>query len=171
MAKEQIRSLLEICFDYDGHVYRPIMLEMTLTRGVLKPDKNPGESPELVEVSTSFYVPVITLFSINSLGIENADVDFDIEITSQFSVDYEDVEDKRNMGFSYPARSVELLGKISTNSVPRGEEAVSICYDKAVASSFNINVEAGTMPLSKGLLEIIEIYTKSIHLVDFPEEM
>lgn len=173
MAQEQIRALLKICFTHDGHAYHPVMLEMTVTRSVLQPSKNPGDHPKVVEITTKFYVPVISIFSINALGIENVDIDFNIEITSQFEKNREEEEDDEVIGLKgspKDKKSIELLGKLSARKITNQEEGRSFSYDRAESSTFNVNVTAGMLPLSKGLLEIIDIYTKAIHVTGMPEE-
>lgn len=165
MAKEQLRTLLDACFKYRHGVYEPIMLKMVVTRSYLEPATKPGKSPELKVVTTDFYLPMITIFPINALGIENVDIDFNIEITSQYM--HDEQEDEADEEFTKHSSSFQCLGKIARGPSTKAEDDEN-SYENS--SSFRINVEAGTMPLTKGLLEIIGIYTNAIHPSDMPDK-
>lgn len=163
MAKEQLRSLLEICFNCGSNgVYEPKLLQMMVTRSMMKPGNLPGDLPDIVQESSFFYVPVITIFPISSLGIDNAEFDFSIELTSQRNT-YSDKEKNANTKKNYFATESEigLLGKISTLPMQkRNEDPVN------GSGSVKVNVETKTIPLSKGLLEILSIYSNAMMLAD-----
>lgn len=162
MAKEQLRSLLEICFNYNNGVYEPSLLQMMVTRSMIKPGDLPGDVPEVIQESNFFYVPVITIFPISSLGIDNAEFDFNIELTSQRNT-YSNKEKNTNTKKNYFASESEigLLGKISTQQGKKSNE------DPLNGSgSVRVNVETKTIPLSKGLLEILTIYSSSMVIGD-----
>ena len=160
MAQEQIILLLKICFDYNARkkVYKPKQLEMTLTRSILQPNKEINKPPELVQVTSTFQVPLLIIFPINSLGVENINIDFGVEITSQHALKIEDKQDEPLL-FKKTSKA-KLLGKIAASNLQKIEEV----NDRTSSTLLNINVDAGTMPLPKGLLEIIDIYSKALHL-------
>lgn len=167
MAREQLRSLLETCFYFNGICYEPIMLKMMVTRSVLEPSDIPGGTPGITHVTTTFYLPMITIFPINMLGVENVDIDFNIEVTAHYETDTQEEEIEGTPGDWVQARpKTELKAKISSLNTPVSEGGTEQSHGKEHSSAFHINVEAGSIPLTKGLLEIIDIYSKSIHLDD-----
>jgi hypothetical protein len=170
MAREQLKMILDRCFRFTGEAYEPIMLKMILTRTVLEPAQVPGGTPHLTHVTTSFYLPLITIFPINTLGIENADIDFSVEVTSQYSTESEqaDISDPENHWATGTGR-VEMMGRISPSTNRASEQESARSHENDQMASFHINVEAGALPLTKGLLQIIDIYTNSIQLSD-PQE-
>jgi len=90
---------METCFDKieekEGDKtktnYQPIMIEMSLERGVIanKTDKstppNPTGELEIKAVTMKFNLPLITIIPINSLGVDNVDVTFEMEVKSSYS--------------------------------------------------------------------------------------
>jgi hypothetical protein len=127
--------------------------------------------PAVDHITTFFYLPLITIFPINSLGIETADLDFNVEITSQYYAGSQEEETAPESGFltGKKTSSAELWGKISQGR-PSSSEEKEWSYHRDRTSSLHINVEAGTLPLTRGLLEIINIYTNAIQVGDLKEE-
>ncbi|MFN8366743.1 MAG: DUF2589 domain-containing protein [Candidatus Kapaibacterium sp.] len=166
MAKEQMQSLLNNCFYRRDNVYEPIMITMVVTRSIVEPGSNLDDEPVVKQVTAYFSLPILTIIPINSLGIENADINFDIEFTSQYSISEEtdDVTSKKSS--TTKSKNVELLGRIGKGTSSPKDVSVSKKYERDISSSFQISVEAGTLPLTKGLLEIIDIYTNAINVVD-----
>lgn len=168
MAREQIRSLLDSCFHKHDGVYEPILLKMTVTRSAVEPGKNLGDAPTLDNITTVFYLPLITIFPINSLAIEHVDLDFSVDIVAQYSIGTH--EETAGDFLQQRSSSIEWLGKINRRSaVPASQESEKhITLDGS--ASFNINVEAGPLPLPKGLTEIINLYTNSLQVVDLHDK-
>lgn len=111
MALTQTKFLLETCFnrveraltdkekeeykkkygkDADSSVrhtsYAPVMIEMSLERGVLTPttDKDGKPTTEIRNFTTSFNLPLLTIIPVNSLGVNNVDISFEMEVKSSF---------------------------------------------------------------------------------------
>lgn len=164
MAKEQLKAMMESCFRFDGNVYDPILLKMNVTRSSVEPGRNAGENPYIEQTTTTFYVPMITIFPFNSLGIENVDIDFTVDITSQYVNNTAEEESSIGSFLKNKTSKVEWLGKISRSENPRTMDETSKMQNTESGSSMHINVEAGTLPLTRGLLEIINIYTNSFHV-------
>lgn len=177
MAKEQLHSLLTTCFYRRGDVYEPIMITMVVTRSVVVPSDKLGGEPSVKHVTAHFSLPLLTIIPINSLGIESAEIDFDIELTSQYSTtdEADDLLDKKTaMQTSSKSKGVELLGRIGKGVSVPNDTVVDNSHGYDLSTSFQISVQAGTLPLTKGLLEIIDIYTNAIHVVDLasnPDEI
>lgn len=171
LAKEQLRTLLDTCFTHNGSVYQPVMLKMTVTRSVLAASDTPGESPHLNHITSSFYLPIITIMPLNSLGIEKVNIGFDIEFTSQYIMKEEENTHGANKERTphqqslAQKESIELRGRMPRMNVQQGQ-GLSEVSDSDSRSSFRVNVDAGSLPLAKGLLEIINIYTSAIHLAE-----
>lgn len=60
---------------------------MSLERGVLTPttDKDGKPTTEIRNFTTSFNLPLLTIIPVNSLGVNNVDISFEMEVKSSFS--------------------------------------------------------------------------------------
>jgi uncharacterized protein DUF2589 len=166
MAKEQVKLLMKICFSRIGDTYEPVMITMSISRGVIEPGD--GEGPaEILQLVTTFQVPLITLIPINSLAIENADIEFDMDVQSQ----YEFIEDRGDGPFgadsSSPTKTSELTGSISYDSRSKTEEWKA---DESRSTQLSVNVSAGTLPLPLGVSTILQAYSQSIYPSDNPQD-
>lgn len=178
MSKEQIKELLDNCFTFDGEYYEPIMLKMILTRGVIVPGNEPNQPPKIEQIVTHFNLPLITLFPLNSLGINEVNIDFDMEVTSEYSLDVniDEDDDSENGTSQLPWHkrnsNIQMLGKISprltSNSNANFDINESESWSKS--ASYSIDVTASPLPLTKGLLAIIEAYSKAIEPIEMPKE-
>lgn len=67
--------------------YAPVMIEMSLERGVLTPttDKDGKPTTEIRNFTTSFNLPLLTIIPVNSLGVNNVDISFEMKVKSSFS--------------------------------------------------------------------------------------
>lgn len=179
MAKEQVRSLLANCFDYDGHHYTPKMLKMSVTRGVLEPGSRLDDA-DIRQKTSYFNLPLVTIFPFSSLGVETVNIEFDMEVTAQYAVDT-DTDHENASGNNDPDRiwrkknsSIEMLGKIAQkrSSVQNTNENVNVNYSGGISGDavYAIDIKAGPVPLTKGLLNIIDLYTKAITPVEMLTE-
>lgn len=96
--------------------YKPVMIMMSLTRGVLMPgspaiarDPNnpdskdiPATAAQIQNISTQFDLPLLTLIPLSSLAVDTVNVDFEMEVKSCFL-------EPREQG-SYGAESVNIHG-------------------------------------------------------------
>ena len=83
MAKAQTKFLLETCFQIDkenSDNLKPIMIKLNLTRAVLSFDKD--KKPDTAYVTTTIELPILTIIPINSLGVDSASVNFEMEVKS-----------------------------------------------------------------------------------------
>lgn len=85
MALTQTRFLLETCFSCDAKTksYTPIMIEMSLERPALV--SKDGKTFGMQTVKTQFNLPLLTVIPINSLGVDNVTIDFEMEVKSSYS--------------------------------------------------------------------------------------
>lgn len=105
MALTQTKFLLETCFERieipatnttpKQVNYKPVMIEMSLERGVLGYEKKKDKddqgkeieimAPVIQTVTTKFNLPMLTIIPINSLAVDTVDIGFEMEVKSSFS--------------------------------------------------------------------------------------
>src|SRR5699024_4477592 len=100
MAVTQTKFILDTCFEHQSDPdnpdnqtdYNPIMINMTLTRPIIHPpedaptEDNPNPAPSGIDTATTtFNLPLLTVIPINSLGVDNATVTFEMEVKSSYS--------------------------------------------------------------------------------------
>lgn len=80
-------ALTQYCSSVRHTSYAPVMIEMSLERGVLTPttDKDGKPTTEIRNFTTSFNLPLLTIIPVNSLGVNNVDISFEMEVKSSFS--------------------------------------------------------------------------------------
>lgn len=153
MQSKQVQFLLDTCFNLDdknNDVLSPVMVKMVLTNyGVDYSESMEGGIP-VTENRIEFQIPLISLIPINSLAVNSVDIDFNMEITSMNRTVSNDKE-----------QNVILKGKIAKSH--QSKDGLS----KGIQESYDLNVKicAGSLPLPKGVIELIDIYTKSIQPV------
>ena len=64
------------------------MIAMSITRGVIQPQAS-GAAPIIESVTTTFKLPLLTIIPINSLGVDNVDITFEMEVKSSFAEEQE----------------------------------------------------------------------------------
>ncbi len=187
MAEVQVQSLLRNCFtlNSDG-VYEPILLKMSITRGVLEPGSHPDPRADLIQVTTDFYLPLITIFPFSSLGVEVVNIDFELDVTAQYSTqinpsqaDNSNQSNNRNTSNKNRIKladkdvsSIQMLGQIAPkNKVVSKTDSSEVTVESTRQNAaFSFNITAGPLPLTKGLLSIIDLYTNAITPIDMPEQ-
>ena len=191
MALTQTRFLIETCFDKietkrsvteNGQTvektfmsYKPIMIEMSLERGVLTTvkEENNNESLEIKNFTTTFNLPLLTIIPINSLGVNNVDITFEMEVKSSFSESEntsKTVESKGEGSFEtklgWGILSVNIKGSASYSS--RDSSTHDTHYEKSNSAKYTVNVHAGQLPVPKGVNTIIEAFTQAIQPIELP---
>lgn len=136
ISKTQVDFLLECCFTKNGNSYAPKMIQMELTRAVVTPAA-PGDEDQtakMVDVTTSFNLPLLTIMPLNSLAVNNVDVNFEMDIT-HLDIDAQG--------------EPQLLGKVINDAEIEGFK-------------MDITIHAGQIPLATGLLTIIDAFSKNV---------
>ncbi len=189
MAVTQTKFILDTCFqkvdkddkdDSGKDSYTPIMISMTLTRGVIQPqdkDDDSGETPapKIVPVDTTFDLPLLTVIPINSLGVDNVDITFEMEVKSSFSeekTEKQETEIKASASFEVKAGwgPVSATIKGSASYDHNDSSTHSTHYQKSNSAKYTVNVHAGQLPVPKGVNTIIEAYTNAIQPIKLPAE-
>lgn len=157
MAKAQAKFLLDFCFHKEGDVYRPITISMSLTKSVISPSENKEQEPELKQVSINFELPIITIIPINSLSVQDIEIDFEMEITSNFSKK----QSENNGNLEDKNLNTNLSGNISYDSNELVENGKNQ-YQRKNRSKMAVTMKAGSLPLPVGLTTILDLYSKNI---------
>ena len=142
---KQIKFMLDTCFTVEEDIQTPVMVKMRLSKTSIdhtKPnDELPLESQDLV-----FQVPLMSLLPINSLGVNSIDVDFNMEVISMKSSSSE-------------VSSADLKGRLSPI---QGNSSGNSSLKEQSSGSFKDNLNAGALSLPSGVLELMDIYNKTI---------
>lgn len=136
MSKAQVDFLLECCFTKNGDSYAPKMIQLQMTKKVITPAV-PGEidqTAKIVDGTTSFSVPLMTIMPLNSLAVNHVDVKFEMDIT-QLEVGQEG--------------ETQLMWKLIQDTK---EEGIKM----------DISITADQIPLPIGLMSIIDAFSKNI---------
>lgn len=160
MLTGQAQFLLDYCFTKEegSDLRQPLMIEMILSQPVVDHTKQPTD-PEYISINKmAFQVPLLCLLPLNSLAIDKINVDFDLEITSVGSYNY---ESKVNADVQLVERKAVLNGRIAPAKQEYKRNSHEQ-YDSTLSSRLKVNIHAGRLPLPKGLLTILDLYTKSI---------
>ena len=144
MAKEQMKFLMESCFDLKDGFFSPKMVSLTL-----KSLKSAKES-KLSEAG-SFELPLITVIPFNSLCVKDISIKFDLEIVSHISNRLN--EDKKTKN------KVKMRGSIaSSNDNPEKDNK------SRNQAKMAVEITGGTIPLPIGLTTLLNLYAKNIQL-------
>lgn len=174
MALTQTKFLLDTCFkkeDKDEN-YEPIMIKMSLTRGVLTPDGK-NDSTDIQQFTTQFNLPLLTIIPLNSLAVDDVDVKFEMEVKSSFGEDTSEKQTKESKAsgsfeakVGYGCFSAKVQGSVSASS--HSESSKDTHYEKSNSAKYTISVHAGQLPLPQGVTTIIDAFSKAIEPVQMP---
>lgn len=180
MAMEQAKFIMDYCFYQKEDGYHPIMISMTLTRSFIDTSDPAGTKTKdrnlpLKQLSTSFTLPLLTIIPISSLAVESMEVDFEMEVKAQHTVDSQRVTDYQSKSSDTPdnsgnmdsisqgQREAVLKGVISSDSQQKKSTDTKDHYDRSNSARLSINVKAGNLPLPIGLTTLLEVFSKSIN--------
>lgn len=177
MAITQTQFMLSTCFNVTDSTespgsknYDPIMINMTLTRSVIKADGSPG-----APVKTRFDLPLLTIMPLNSLAVDNITVNFEMEVKSSFSNDQETstesesaAEGKFSAKVGYGCFSAEVSGSVSSSS--KSSSSDKSHYEKSNSAKYEINAHAGQLPLPEGVTTIIQAFSQNIAPIQLKAE-
>lgn len=178
MAVTQTKFLLDTCFSKDDKDnYQPIMIKMKLLRGVISAaepsEKDPTPAPSIKTVETSFDLPLLTIIPLNSLGVDNVDIGFNMEVKSSFSENTSQATQKKLAAESsfeakigYGIFSASIKGSVSYDQTDSSSRDTH--YEKSNSANYTVKVHAGQLPLPMGVTTIIDAFTKSIQPIQMP---
>jgi hypothetical protein len=185
MALTQTKFMLDTCFNAkagataaDPVNYTPIMINMSLTRGVIEPavidkDGKTTTPSKISSVETKFNLPLLTIIPLNSLAVDTVDIKFEMEVKSSYGEEQSSSsETTRKAEGSFEAKigwgpvSATIKGSVSSESVDKSNQ--SSHYEKSNSAKYTVNVHAGQLPLPKGVTVIIEAFAGAIQPVTLP---
>ena len=157
--------------------YKPVMISMSITRGIIQPQSAAEDgtipNPEVVPVTTKFDLPLLTIIPINSLGVDNVQIDFEMEVKSSFTEEAsETTENQVKAEASFEAKvgygpfSASVKGSASYDH--KDSTTHSTHYQKSNSAKYTVSVHAGQLPVPKGVNTIIEAYTNAIQPITLP---
>jgi len=175
MAITQTQFLLSTCFNIDATDpnnvdYKPIMINMTLSRPVINADGTAGTPAE-----TKFNLPLLTIMPLNSLAVDDVTVDFEMEVKSSFSNDKENSTESESAAegsFSakvgYGCFSAEVSGSVSASSKSASSEKSH--YEKSNSAKYTIHAHAGQLPLPEGVTTIIQAFSQNVAPIQLKDD-
>lgn len=177
MALTQTAFMLDTCFSKkEDKSYEPILISMTLTRGVIQANDDPSQAPVINSFQTKFELPLLTIIPLNSLGVDNVDITFEMEVKSSYGEDTHEEKSKdlkaessfeAKIGFG--AFSATVKGSVSYDQ--KESSSRDTHYQKSNSAKYTVNVHAGQLPLPQGVTTIIDAFTKSIEPIEIkPKE-
>lgn len=155
IAKAQTALLLDTCFEPgegEGDSLKPIMLSFDIERSVI--DKDGKTLPETAKMRVS--LPLLTLIPINSIAVETLKVSFEMEVRS--STEHKSQSDGKQHGSS---DEDEEFGTQMYGSVAKSGKSEQSGKNSSTAH-YEIELQAGQLPLPKGLTTIIDAFAKNI---------
>ena len=176
MAMTQTQFMLNTCFEAikEGDIiksYKPIMITMSLTRGIIVPGETPSDPPTIDTFTTTFDLPIITIIPLNSLAVDEVNINFEMEVKSSYG---EETSKSQETTISTSAEwevkagwgpvSVSITGSASYDS--KDSSNFSSHYEKSNSAKYTVNVHAGQLELPKGVNTIIKAFTQAIEPIE-----
>jgi hypothetical protein len=215
MAVNQVKFMLDSCFTQEqvaavttpsgtpgqpGYIpvsgeyknYKPIMINMSLTRQVITPigesaakawaTYTPAEKvtnaaaepkTDIQNITTAFNLPLLTIIPLNSLAVQTVNITFEMEVKSSYGEDHSQ-ESSKSMAaeasfeakVNYGIFSASVKGSASTKSEDKTSE--SSHYEKSNSAKYTVAVTAGQIPLPGGVKTIIDAFAGAIIPVTMP---
>lgn len=177
MAMTQLQFMMVTCFNPrsdNSSSYDPIMIEMTLERSVIEPAaEGANAEPTVTTSKTAFRLPLLTIIPLNSLAVDNVQVDFEMEVKSSFasnnSTDNKSSTAEKGSftaGGNIGPFHVEVHGSVSHNS--SSESKSDTHYTQSNSAKYSVSVHAGQLPLPQGVKTIIDAYAKNVSPIILP---
>lgn len=173
MALTQTKFMLDTCFSMDDGNYKPIMIKMSLTRGVVVPGETPDAPPTMSTFETKFDLPILTILPLNSLGVDEVDINFEMEVKSSYGEETSKtqetavaVETSWEIKAGWGPVSATIKGNASYDS--KDSSSFNTHYEKSNSAKYTVHVHAGQLPLAKGVETIINAFTAAIQPYEMP---
>lgn len=173
MALTQTKFMLDTCFSLKDGNYTPIMIKMSLTRGTVEAGATPG-SATLSSIETKFDLPILTIIPLNSLGVDEVDINFEMEVKSSYGEETNQEQEKKvaaevswEVKAGWGPVSTTIKGSASYDS--KDSSSFNSHYEKSNSAKYTVHVHAGQLPLPKGVETIIQAFTKAIEPYEMPK--
>jgi hypothetical protein len=180
MSVEQLDAFMRLFFirkkdgDDNKIKHEPKIITMVITRSGFAPkDYHPPNDYVLQSVTSEFQVPLISLAPINSLLVDNFEVDLDIEITSQEEIEAPKEKDDGDIGRNRvpkigfedeDGRKTKLRGNISARPERRIESVTNSTnpYTSGAGSLISVKIQVIQYPLPNGVKSILDMYSRQM---------
>lgn len=192
MAVTQTKFMLDTCFykipmsppqmtnsspPEEIYNYEPVMIQMSVTRGVITPPDQSASPPttktNIQEVTTTINLPLLTVIPLNSLGVDNVDISFEMEVKSSYGEEQSQSQtEKIQAAASFEVKvgwgpiSATIKGSASYDKTDTS--SFNSHYEKSNSAKYTVAVHAGQLPLPKGVNTIIQAYTNAIQPIEMP---
>ena len=171
MARKQTQFLLETCFKVkEGEALDPIMIQLNLKRAVLSFNDD-ATAPNISYFTTVIDLPLLTIIPLNTLGVDSASVNFEMEVKSACSEDIKESSTNKSSGegkisgkIGWGIFSVSISGSVSYSS--EDSRTHDTHYENTNTAKYSVSVHAGQLPMPTGVNTIIDVYSKSIQPVE-----
>lgn len=174
MAFTQTRFLIDTAFRRvtvgDITTYEPILITLSISRTVVSPPPDgaaPTDAGAITSETTKFDLPLLTILPLNSLGVDEVDITFHMEVKSSFSETTDEMSEQEfGAGGTFAAKagygpfSAEVTGSVSYNS--SSSQSRGTHYEKSNSAEYDVHVHAGQLQLPPGVTTIIQAYTNAI---------
>ena len=174
MACDQVKYMMSTCFnkiqadEKAAPSYEPIMVVLKVSRTVITPAPGGGNNtPTITPIESTIELPLLTLLPLNSLAVDNVDVQFEMEVSSSYSQNHEDEAKSDSKGqaeFDAKAQigpfSVEVKGSVSHEE--SSDVKNDTHYEKKNSAKYTVAVHAGQLPLPPGVMVIIQAFTQNL---------
>ncbi len=167
MQKEQTAFMMETGFKEVNGKYIPEMIEMVLTQHVMDQKSSTENAPGMKTIETSFNLPILTIIPMNSLAVDQVNVQFEMEVNQQISRN----ENKSNTishTLAPNTTSTQLKGRISYDS--KEDANATSQYRRQNSSSLKVEINAAPLPLPVGVNTILDLYQKSIQPIQLKDQ-
>lgn len=174
MARRQAEFILKYGFYKKNGSYHAVMVDMKYTRTFVEPSDNPADGDQnIVERSIIISVPLLTLFPLNTIAVDNVDVDLELEVTSQYhqSTETTSGDSFGDEGMFHDLHKhehkVHIFGKVGhrkpgISAKRKRNKKKKESYAEQTLAALNVNILAQAIPLPVGVTVLLDAYSKSI---------
>lgn len=156
VARSQTQFLLSTCFDKDekSGQLKPIMIEFTLSRQVLDSAGKLAPSQQM-----TLQMPLMSILPISSLAVEKLKIAFEMDVKSSTHFNHEQNDDLKKSS-SGDLDSKQRSHQFATEM--HGSLTCSESQKQQAHAKYQIELEAGTLPLPIGLRTMLDVFAKNI---------
>ncbi|WP_125560367.1 DUF2589 domain-containing protein [Pseudoalteromonas rubra] len=161
IANAQTQFILSTCFEKDSHNHghlTPVMVTFTLSRSVLEKDGSISKTPYEMDIS----IPLMTLIPINSLAIEKLKVSFSMEVKSSREIKKQTSQESKQSRAQtrQPEHAHEFETELHGALAKSGNQ--SLQQSGSAHANYEVMLEAGQLPLPRGITTILDIFAKNL---------
>lgn len=158
MSRSQTQFILSTCFaEVEQGQLVPVMIDFTLARNTVDKQGNPG-----APVNMKFSIPLLSLIPISSLAVEKLKISFEMDVKSSVHYSSSESGEERKKSTDSDAPAPIAFKGHRFNTEMHGTLANKSDRKQQGHAKYDIELEAGTLPLPVGITSILDIFTKNI---------